>query len=376
MSTKGICWKNTIFASLIVLLFCLFSAFAHATADQSTPSTAPKRPIRILTLDSGGIHGIVSTYSLMYLEKKSGKPITELFDLIVCVSTGAIQATMLTEPNANHQPRYSAAQVLNYYDHSIPTLLRSSWWWRISSAQGFLKPQLNSEEIYQTIQKQTQHLKLSDLMNHVIILTYDLKQARPLKLDNLQAQQNPAKNFMLADIIYSAITTPSKIAPRPINNLTQNKKYMLIDGAIINNDPATVALLMAADLYPDNPKYMLSLGNGKSTPLLNFDKIENWGLLAWARPLADILFNTRNNTTQKILDILYRHHFSQLNHYLRIDPTLNYAVDSSFTGTEKEIRILNQIGQKTAQQYQPQLDFFTLPASEMLAQASLAKAVK
>ncbi len=50
---------------------------------QSTP------PRRVLSIDGGGIRGIIPALVLAHVEQRTGKPCSELFDLMVGTSTGA-----------------------------------------------------------------------------------------------------------------------------------------------------------------------------------------------------------------------------------------------------------------------------------------------
>lgn len=54
--------------------------------------------IRILTLDGGGIRGVGSAKIIADIEKKTGKPIYELFDVIVGTSTGGLLSIMCSIP--------------------------------------------------------------------------------------------------------------------------------------------------------------------------------------------------------------------------------------------------------------------------------------
>lgn len=51
--------------------------------------TQPQQSIRrVLSIDGGGIRGIIPALVIAHLERKTGKPASELFDLIVGTSTG------------------------------------------------------------------------------------------------------------------------------------------------------------------------------------------------------------------------------------------------------------------------------------------------
>ncbi len=65
----------------------------------SLSSTAPKKIA--LSIDGGGIRGIIPALILSRLEKKTGKSISELFDFIGGTSTGGILALGLTMPKKN-----------------------------------------------------------------------------------------------------------------------------------------------------------------------------------------------------------------------------------------------------------------------------------
>ena len=57
-----------------------------------------ERPFRILSIDGGGIRGIIPAMVLADVERRTGRPISSLFDLIAGTSAGGIIALCITKP--------------------------------------------------------------------------------------------------------------------------------------------------------------------------------------------------------------------------------------------------------------------------------------
>ena len=51
-------------------------------------ASRPRSVRRVLSLDGGGIRGIIPALVVAHLERQMGAPASELFDLIVGTSTG------------------------------------------------------------------------------------------------------------------------------------------------------------------------------------------------------------------------------------------------------------------------------------------------
>ena len=72
--------------------------------------------VNVLSIDGGGVRGIIPARVLEQLESKTGRPINELFDLIVGTSTGAILSLGLSTPNGNNTIRTSYEMANIYKD--------------------------------------------------------------------------------------------------------------------------------------------------------------------------------------------------------------------------------------------------------------------
>ncbi|KAF5955723.1 hypothetical protein HYC85_008579 [Camellia sinensis] len=81
--------------------------------------------ITILSIDGGGIRGIIPATILTYLESQlqeldgEDARLADFFDVIAGTSTGGLITAMLTAPNENNRPLFAAKDIKNFYlEHS------------------------------------------------------------------------------------------------------------------------------------------------------------------------------------------------------------------------------------------------------------------
>ena len=76
-----------------------------------------KKQVKVLSIDGGGIRGILPLVILDEIEKRTGKQIYELFDYVAGTSTGGIIAAGLTVPcdNDKKKAKHRAKDILNVY---------------------------------------------------------------------------------------------------------------------------------------------------------------------------------------------------------------------------------------------------------------------
>lgn len=83
----------------------------------------------ILSIDGGGIRGIIPAMILARIERRTGRRITEMFDLIAGTSTGAILALGLTVPQNRKgtRPKYGANQLVSFYEEDGRKVFHAFW---------------------------------------------------------------------------------------------------------------------------------------------------------------------------------------------------------------------------------------------------------
>jgi tetratricopeptide (TPR) repeat protein len=76
------------------------------------------KQFRILSVDGGGIRGIIPAYWACEIEKRAHKPIAHLFNMLAGTSTGGIISAGLSFPSSDgYSPKYRAYELLDVYRH-------------------------------------------------------------------------------------------------------------------------------------------------------------------------------------------------------------------------------------------------------------------
>ena len=107
---------------------------------------------RILSVDGGGIKGIVPAVVLFhlenYLKQLTNNPnsrIHDYFDLFSGASTGAIIIAGLLSPDSNNRPKYTSKEILDLYIENGHIIFNSSIFQEIKSVSGIVNVKYNPE---------------------------------------------------------------------------------------------------------------------------------------------------------------------------------------------------------------------------------------
>ena len=128
----------TIFS--VALIFALItSSIISRTALATGPlgdTSSPQKQFVILSIDGGGVRGIVAARILHEIEKRTGKPIHQMVDLISGNSTGGIIALALVTPGVDGNARYSAMDLVALYQNRASEIFPRSYWHKIKTGVG------------------------------------------------------------------------------------------------------------------------------------------------------------------------------------------------------------------------------------------------
>ncbi|MBY0360225.1 MAG: patatin-like phospholipase family protein [Candidatus Obscuribacterales bacterium] len=269
---------------------------------------------RILSIDGGGTRGIVAATILASIEKQTGKPISQLFDLIAGTSTGGILALGLTKPNKHGQPEFSAQDLCDLYKREIPKIFSNpqSWWGNL------IGPKYRSFAFQQVLEEAFGNYYLHSALCDLLIPCYDIENRSPYIFRSRLAKDHVDHDFHMRDVALAACASPTLFYPVRFPRPRGGKSICLVDGGVFANNPAINALAEVRSLNADeSPKcFMVSLGTGKSTLALSNEWISLWGYVQWSRPMLELVMESISESVheqiQHLLSAADAHHYYRL----------------------------------------------------------------
>lgn len=261
---------------------------------------------KVLSIDGGGIRGLIPALVLTELESITGKPCSDMFDLIAGTSTGGIIALGLTMPDDYGKPKYAASDLAKIYTEHGKDIFKSSPWRRIRTADAWLDNRYPAEGIEKVLTTTFGDARLKDTLTDVLVTAYALERRIPFffKTRNAVNREKQGYDFALREVARATSAAPTYFEPAKIESKRSNTSYYsLVDGGVYANNPAMCAYVEAR--RQDKEIYLLSLGTGSLTRPIEHDEAKDWGKAEWARPMLDVVFDgvsdTVNYQLEKIL---------------------------------------------------------------------------
>lgn len=269
------------------------------------------KKIRVLSLDGGGIRGIIPATILEYVENKliqiTNNPntrIADYFDIIVGTSTGGILGCFYLTPNPNgaeNEPtsKYAATKALEFYSEKGYNIFNNSrryGWFGIR--QLINASQYSPTNLENIFQEEFGDLKMSKLLKPCVITTYDLIAQSPFFFSSVEPECKE-REFYVKDVTRSTSAAPTYFPPANIKNLITNESMMNIDGGVFANNPAMCAYaecrksVFQQVSYPSAKDLLiLSVGTGGGQfKLPRLGNSSSWGVINWAKSIPDIMMD-------------------------------------------------------------------------------------
>ncbi|MFQ6642133.1 hypothetical protein Gotur_017838, partial [Gossypium turneri] len=320
--------------------------------------------ITILSIDGGGIRGIIPGTILGFLESQlqeldgEDARLADYFDVIAGTSTGGLVTAMLTCPNEKNRPLFAAKDIKDFYLTNCPNIFPQPGY---STSSLIIKalsgPKYDGKFLHNVVKDRLGETRLHQTLTNVVIPTFDIMHLQPAIFSSYQenmglvvdgssprgqesqVKKKPTLDALLSDICIGTSAAPTYLPAHYFKIQTDNgdvREYNLIDGGVAANNPTLVAMGEVSkeiikgnpDFFPTKPmdygKFLvISLGTGtrKDEKRYNAKQSAKWGILGWltsggSTPLVDVFTQASGDMVDLHLSVVFEALHSDK--YLRI----------------------------------------------------------
>jgi patatin-like phospholipase/acyl hydrolase len=320
---------------------------------------------KILSIDGGGIRGIIPGQILIALEKKLQEKkkdpnarIADFFDFFAGTSTGGILTCILLCPSPTDptKARFSAKEAVDLYVQNGDKIFKTSWWH--SKASAFWKDKYATTGINTCLEQYFGDMKISQLLKPCIITSYDISR-RETKFfaQHDYKLEGDKSDFYVKDVCRATSAAPTYFEPELIKSI-DGVSYPCVDGGVFANNPTLCAyseVRNAKDAPTAAEMFVVSLGTGSAMEGYPYKKAKNWGQLFWVKPVIDIMMSGAAEVTDYHMNKMFSAR-NNLQNYVRVQPTTLRDADPQMDNATKEnIQALIELGIETAENC-PDLD--------------------
>lgn len=328
---------------------------------------------KILTIDGGGIRGIIPATIIAYIEqqiqhqsKNKDARISDYFDLFSGTSTGGILAALYITPSKQIRDirsssqqhsqmaasiikaKYSAKEVLEFYKNLGPELFDLRLVHKLKSGFGFMGSKYSEESLERFAKNIFGDIYISEVIKDCLISSYDMTSRKAHFFSRYSTgKYGDSAEYTLADVARSTSAAPTFFKPAIIFAKDLSVRH-LVDGGVFANNPAMCAYVEAIKLWGGiNPReeFILSLGTGKIEKPYLYEQTRRFGYLQWLFPIIDVLMSS----VSEVVDFQVKQIFNLAQvpqNYIRIEPQLIGCSIRMDNASRKNIKALEAVAQR------------------------------
>jgi patatin-like phospholipase/acyl hydrolase len=293
------------------------------------------KKFKILSIDGGGLRGLIPLLILKYVEEKTGKKIWELFDLIVGTSTGGIVAAGLTATDDKKETLLTIEQIIDLYTKNADVIFpkKSGIGKIFNGVKSIFVPKYSPVGLDNLLKKYFKETKLSDTLKPICVTSYDLMN-NEVSIFKSRKSQEISQNPYLYEICRATSAAPTYFPSYSM--IWNNKKRTMIDGGVYVNNPTLVGISDALkNRYGRKVKLkdlkVLSLGTGTHSSNLGVKNTPNWGIIEWAKPITDVMMQSSSRAVDYQVNLL-------VDDYLRLQIEIGDEKFSSMSDSSPKTR--------------------------------------
>jgi hypothetical protein len=241
---------------------------------------------RILSIDGGGIRGLIPATILATMERQACKPLGQLFDLVAGTSTGGIIAAAVAAG-------IPMERVVNLYRERASEIFSRGPAKRLTSLGGLADEKYEASGLKRCLKDVFGELRLSDLRTDVLITACTLSGA-PHFFKSRKARLDKADDYFLEDVCLATSAAPTYFPPAEITDVDGKVTHYLVDGGLVANNPAMCAVTEAFKAGEPFP-WLLSIGTGADDSHMDIEAARHCGLLSGGAGVLKLAFGGPGN---------------------------------------------------------------------------------
>ncbi len=323
---------------------------------------------KILSIDGGGIRGLIPGQILVALEKKlqqkTNNPqarIASYFDFFAGTSTGGILTCLLLCPDDAdpRKPKFSAEEAVNLYKNNGDKIFNISFLSRILNYKSIFSEKYSASPLERILLSYFGDVKLSELLKPCLITAYDILDRRThFFASHDYPRKGDGGDFYLRDVCRATSAAPTYFEAALVRSIS-GVSYPMVDGGMYANNPSLCAYSEVRNSKGEpsaKDMFIVSLGTASENRSYDYQKAKSWGAMGWIKPSIDIMMSGAAETTNYHMVKMFAVSGNGAN-YCRIQPSdLRNADPEMDNASQQNIQALIELGIKTAQDCSDALD--------------------
>ncbi|MCL6259867.1 patatin-like phospholipase family protein [Aquiflexum sp. TKW24L] len=328
------------------------------------------KKVTIISIDGGGIRGIIPGTILALMEQKlqdrlldPDARLVDYVDFVAGTSTGGILGCGMLMPSESNpkKPKYTLSEVVQLYLENGQEIFSNPFSQKVKSLYGLKDEKFSNTNLKKSLNDYFGDTLLSQLIRPCLFTSYDIEERKAKFFKHSKALESEAEDFYVRDLSLATSAAPTYFEAALIQSKAA-ESFPLIDGGVFANNPAMCAYAEVRKCifdYVTNPTskdmMMISIGTGSVKKPIPYKKAKNFGTVEWIKPLIDIMMSGNSETVSHQLEWLFDAGNNRQG-YVRLEPPIGDANSDMANATKKNMAALKRAGVLFVQNNQEKID--------------------
>jgi uncharacterized protein len=247
---------------------------------------------RVLSIDGGGIRGLIAARVIARLEElvsaEAGEErrLADCFHMFAGTSTGGLLALGLTAPHPANpsRPKLSGAELVELYETEGPWIFGDRLH-RLLSLGGWIAPKHSQGRLADVLRERFGEATLRGALRELIVTSYDMTEPGPHFFKRWRARESDDRDVEMVDVGLATAAAPTYFPSHGVAGRA------LVDGGLFAANPSVAAVVEALKRRDEEPHdlstadlLLVSLGTGQHETGHPQSRVRRWGRIGWILP--------------------------------------------------------------------------------------------